>query len=272
MGSMSRIWHNWWMQLVAGLLITAIVVLPWLWIGEEDRSILPHASDDAQGLLVVFSVITLWGSWFARRIGYGRTAFTVVTAVGMILGLLGLGFQGLLAFEPGLLGGELSSASIRHLWVFGGLLLISQAWYFLATKLRLPIAVLFYATLTVGVSYWLQIIASLVAGAQSYYVYLWYAGPLLLGLILGFVGFLRIMNLLMWVFALAIQWVMPAVVESTARVIESKATGWDSIGSFWKEFTGSVLDVPWQTPLLVSLATAMLTSVVLLIVRKVRRR
>lgn len=269
---MRRIWHNWWMQLVAGLLITAIVVLPWLWIGEEDRSILPHASDDAQGLLVVFSVITLWGSWFARRIGYGRTAFTVVTAVGMILGLLGLGFQGLLAVEPGLLGGKLSSASIRHLWVFGGLLLISQAWYFLATKLRLPVAVLFYATLTVGVSYWLQIIASLVAGAQSYYVYLWYAGPLLLGLILGFVGFLRIMNLLMWVFALAIQWVMPAVVESTARVIESKATGWDSIVPFWKEFTGSVLDVPWQTPLLVSLATAMLTSVVLLIVRKVRRR
>lgn len=269
---MRRIWHNWWMQLVAGLLITAIVVLPWLWIGEEDRSILPHASDDAQGLLVVFSVITLWGSWFARSIGYGRTAFTVVASVGMILGLLGLGFQGLHALEPGLLGGELSAASIRHLWVFGGLLLISQAWYFLATKLRLPIAVLFYATLTVGVSYWLQIIASLVAGAQSYYVYLWYAGPLILGLILGFVGFLRIMNLLMWVFALAIQWAMPAVVESTARVIESKATGWDAIGSFWKEFAGSVLDVPWQTPLLVSLATAMLTSVVLLIVRKVRRR
>lgn len=272
MGSMRRIWHNWWMQLVAGLLITAIVVLPWLWIGEEDRSILPHASDDAQGLLVVFSVITLWGSWFARSIGYGRTAFTVVASVGMILGLLGLGFQGLHALEPGLLGGELSAASIRHLWVFGGLLLISQAWYFLATKLRLPIAVLFYATLTVGVSYWLQIIASLVAGAQSYYVYLWYAGPLILGLILGFVGFLRIMNLLMWVFALAIQWAMPAVVESTARVIDSKATGWDAIGSFWKEFAGSVLDVPWQTPLLVSLATAMLTSVVLLIVRKVRRR
>lgn len=269
---MRRIWHNWWMQLVAGLLITAIVVLPWLWIGEEDRSILPHASDDAQGLLVVFSVITLWGSWFARSIGYGRTAFTVVASVGMILGLLGLGFQGLHALEPGLLGGELSAASIRHLWVFGGLLLISQAWYFLATKLRLPIAVLFYATLTVGVSYWLQIIASLVAGAQSYYVYLWYAGPLILGLILGFVGFLRIMNLLMWVLALAIQWAMPAVVESTARVIESKATGWDAIGSFWKEFAGSVLDVPWQTPLLVSLATAMLTSVVLLIVRKVRRR
>ncbi|RWZ85034.1 hypothetical protein [Glutamicibacter sp. HZAU] len=269
---MRRIWHNWWMQLVAGLLITAIVVLPWLWIGEEDRSILPHASDDAQGLLVVFSVITLWGSWFARSFGYGRTAFTVVASVGMILGLLGLGFQGLHALEPGLLGGELSAASIRHLWVFGGLLLISQAWYFLATKLRLPIAVLFYATLTVGVSYWLQIIASLFAGAQSYYVYLWYAGPLILGLILGFVGFLRIMNLLMWVLALAIQWAMPAVVESTARVIESKATGWDAIGSFWKEFAGSVLDVPWQTPLLVSLATAMLTSVVLLIVRKVRRR
>ncbi|WP_286172199.1 hypothetical protein [Arthrobacter sp. JUb115] len=44
---MRRVWQNWWMQLVAGLLITAIAVLPWLWIGQEDRSILPHASDDA---------------------------------------------------------------------------------------------------------------------------------------------------------------------------------------------------------------------------------
>ncbi|MEG2577716.1 MAG: hypothetical protein RSA54_08295 [Glutamicibacter sp.] len=272
MGSMRRVWQNWWMQLVAGLLITAIAVLPWLWIGQEDRSILPHASDDAQGLLVVFSVITLWGCWFARRIGYSRTGFAIVTAVGMVLGLLGLGFQGLQAFEPGLLDGELSPASIRHLWVFGGLLLVSQAWYFLATKLRLPIAVLFYATLTVGVSYWLQIIASLVAGAQSYYVYLWYSGPLILGLILGFVGFSRVMNLLMWVFALAIQWMMPAVVESAARVIGSKTTGWKTVGSFWEQFTGSVLEIPWQAPLLVSLATAMLTSVILLIVRKVRRR
>lgn len=269
---MRRVWRNWWMQVVAGLLITAIVVLPWLWIGQEDKSILPHSSDDAQGLLVVFAVVTLWGSWFARTFGYGRTSFTVVTSVGMVLGLLGLGFQGLYALEPELFSGVISAGSTYHLWVFSGLLIISLAWYFLSVKLRLPIAVLFYATLTVGVSYWLQIVASLVAGAQSFYVYLWYSGPLILGLILGFVGFLRIMNLLMWVFALAIQWVMPAIVESIARVIESKAVGWKSLGSFWNEFTGSVLEVPWQTPLLVSLAAAMLTSVVLLIVRKVRGR
>ena len=170
---MRRVWRNWWMQVVAGLLINAIVVLPWLWIGQEDKSILPHSSDDAQGLLVVFAVVTLWGSWFARTFGYGRTSFTVVTSVGMVLGLLGLGFQGLYALEPELFSGVISAGSTYHLWVFSGLLIISLAWYFLSVKLRLPIAVLFYATLTVGVSYWLQIVASLVAGAQSFYVYLW---------------------------------------------------------------------------------------------------
>lgn len=272
MGSTKRVWQNWWMQLVAGLLIAAITVLPWLWIGYEDSSILPHASNDGLGLVVVFAMTALLGSWFARRIGRRRTGFAVVTAVGLGVGMLGLGFQGLQAIEPDLFDGKVSQGSMRHLWVFALLFAINQAWYFLSAKLRLPIAALFYATLTVAVSYWLQIIASLMAGAQSYYIYLWYAGPLLLGMILGFVGFMRAMHLVVWVLALAIQWVMPAVYESVARVVESETKGFETFPLFWKGFTSTVLDVPWQTPLLVTLATAMLTSVTLVVVRKVRRR
>lgn len=272
MVSMKRVWQNWWMQLVAGLLITAIAVLPWLWIGEEDGSILPHANGDAQGLVVIFFVIALWSSWFARRVGFSRTGFTVVTAVGVVLGLALLTFQGLYALEPQLFNAQISQPSTRHLWVCGILLIFSQVWYFLSSKLRLPVAALFYATLTVGLSYWLQTVASLIPGTDSYEQYLWYAGPLVLGLILGFVGFRKIMNLMVWVLALAIQGVMPAVVGSTVKVIQSQATGWDVGSAFWNGFSTSAVDHQWQTPGLVTLGTALLTAVTLLIARKVRRR
>ncbi|WP_349930529.1 hypothetical protein ABNP34_13200 [Glutamicibacter mishrai] len=272
MGSMRRVWQNWWMQIAGGILIAIIVVLPWLWIGEEDRSILPLASNDALGLIVVFTLTSLLGSWFVRRVGRGRTGFTVVSAVGLFLGMLGLGAQGIYATNPAAFSGKLTQASVTQLWVFGALLVLSQAWYFLSAKLRLPVATLFYATMTVSVSYWLQIIASLVAGAQSYYIYLWYAGPLVLGLILGFVGFLRASNLIFWVLALAIQWVMPAVVESAARVIQSNVGFAQGLRAFGNGFGTAIAEVAWQTPLLVSLATAMLTSVIIVILRKVRRR
>lgn len=270
--SMRRVWQNWWMQIAGGILIVVIVVMPWLWIGEEDRSILPLAGNDVLGLIVVSSLSALLGSWLVRRVGRGRTGFTVVTAVGIFLGMLGLGAQGIYATNPSAFGGKLTQASVTQLWVFGSLLVLSLAWYFLSAKLRLPVAALFYATMTVSVSYWLQIVASLIAGAQSYYVYLWYAGPLILGLILGFVGFLRAINLVFWVVALAFQWVMPAVVESSAKAIQSEAQIGPAASAFSKEFSALIVELDWQTPLIVSLATAMLTSVVIVIVRKVRRR
>lgn len=272
MGSMRRVWQNWWMQVVGGILIAVIAVMPWLWIGDEDHSILPHATNDALGLIVVFALTSLLGSWLVRRVGRGRTGFAVVTAVGLFLGMLGLGAQGIYATNPGAFSGKLTQASVTQLWVFGALLVISQTWYFLSAKLRLPVATLFFATMTVSVSYWLQIVASLIAGAQSYYIYLWYAGPLVLGLILGFVGFLRATNLIIWVVALAIQWVMPAVIEGSARVIQSEVQGSKALSAFGEEFGTSVTELAWQTPLLVSLATAMLTSVIIVIVRKARRR
>ncbi|WP_334121493.1 hypothetical protein [Glutamicibacter sp.] len=272
MGSMRRVWQNWWMQIAGGVLIAAIVVMPWLWIGEEDHSILPLGSNDALGLIVVFALTSLLGSWLVRRIGRGRTGFAVVNAVGLFLGMLALGAQGILATDPDAFSGNLSPTTTRQLWVFGGLLVIGQAWYFLSSKLPLPVATLFYATLTVSVSYWLQIVASLIAGAQSYYIYLWYTGPVVLGLILGFVGFLRAINLIFWVLALAIQWVMPAVIESSARMIQSEKTSGHALSEFGKEFASSLGEVDWQTPLIISLATAMLTSVIIVIVRKVRHR
>lgn len=269
---MKRVWQNWWMQLVGGILMAAVAVLPWLWIGEKDRSILPLASDDALGLIVVFALTALLGSWCVRRLGRGRTGFAVVTATGMFLGMVSLGAQGIYATNPTAFSGDLSQATVHQLWVFGSLLVLSQACFFLSAKLSLPVASLFYAILSVSLGYWLQIVASLISGAQSYYIYLGYAPALVLGLILGFVGFLRVSNLLFWVLSLAIAWVMPAVVDSAARAIQSESGFIQGLQRFGKNFNATVLETPWQTPLVIALATAMLTSVILLIVRKIRHR
>lgn len=273
MRSTAGVWQSWWMQLVAGLLIVAFAVLPWLWIGYEDQAILPYASNDALGLLLVFSMATLLSAFFARRVGYGGTKFAVVTDVGMVLGFIALAFQATYALEPGLFDGEISADSVRHLYFLGTLFAVFQALYYLIVKLKLIAAAPLVALIAVGFSYWLQVVASLVSGAQSYAQYLWYAGPVVLGLVLGVLGFLKAANLLIWILSLVIQWITPALFESVAAVGQGTERGVGSIlGALVSGTSDALVKQEWQIPVLVSLATAMLTSVVLLIVHTVRGR
>lgn len=273
MRATAPVWSNWWMQLVAGLLTVAVVVAPWLWIGYGDSSIFPYAADDALGILVVFALVTMVTGYLARHYGQGRTGFVILLDLGAVLGMLALVIQGVLAFEPRLFHGQISEASIRHLWVLLGVFVVSQVLYFLMSKLSLISAVPLIAVLTFSLSYWLQTVASLISWAQPYVSYLWYAGPLLLGLVLGFLGFLRAANLLIWILALAIQWVMPSVFEGVATVVES---GVGSLGKFLSalgtEIANGALQLSGQTSTLVTLATAMLASMIVLIVRKAKRR
>lgn len=266
--STARIWQNWWMLLVAGLLIMCLTVLPWLWVG-DDKAIFPHASTDALGILIVFAVATLWCGYFVRRIGKRRTSFAVVADVGLVLAVLGFTAQALYAMNPKIFAGQISSASIGHLWAVGLVFVASQVMYFLIAKLPLAPVAPIAAILTTGISLWIQVTASLISGAQSYIEYLSYAGPLVLGLVLGHLGFLKVSHLLIWVLSLAIQWVMPAVFTALAGLGRSKTS---SVTKFFDHVGSGILDTDWQWPSLVTLATAMLTSVVLLIVRKVRRR
>lgn len=268
MKSTARIWQNWWMQLVAGLLIICLTVLPWLWVG-DDKAIFPHASTDVLGILIVFAVATLWCGYFARRAGKRRTGFAVVADVGMVLALLGFTAQALYATNPKIFSAQISTASIKHLWAVGIVFVISQVMYFLIAKLPLVSAAPIIAILTTGISLWLQVAASLISGAQNYIEYLSYAGPLVLGLVLGFLGFLKVSYLLIWVLSLAIQWAMPAMFNALAGLGQAKTHG--STG-FLERVGSGILDTDWQWPSLVTLAAAMLTSVVLLIMRKVRRR
>lgn len=271
MRSTAGIWQNWWMQLVAGLLIVAFAVLPWLWIGYEDQAILPYTSNDALGLLLVFSMATLLSAFFARRVGRGGTKFAVVTDVGVVLGFIALAFQATYVLEPGLFDGYISADSVRHLYFLGTLFVVFQILYFLIVKLQLIAATPLVALIAVGISYWLQVVASLVSGAQSYTQYFWYAGPAVLGLVLGVLGFLKAANLLIWILSLVIQWITPALFESAAALGQGEERGIGNIFSTLVSGTSkAVAKLEWQGPVLVSLATAMLTSVILLIVHKAR--
>ncbi len=272
MRTSAGVWQNWWMQLVAGLLIVAVAVSPWLWIGYEDQAILPYASNDALGILVVFAMTTLLSAYLARRVGRGGTRFTVVADVGVVLGYLALAFQSLYVLEPGLFKGEISVATVHHLYFLGAVFVVFQVLYFLIAKLKLIAVAPLVALIAVGVSYWLQVIASLLVGAQTYTHYLWYAGPILLGLVLGVLGFLKAANLLIWILSLVIQWLTPAVFESVAVLGQSEERGFsNNLRTLSHDISQTMINQEWQTSVLVSLATAMLTSVIMLIVHKVRR-
>ncbi|GAA1407807.1 hypothetical protein AUR04nite_13820 [Glutamicibacter uratoxydans] len=272
MRSTARVWQNWWMQIVAGLLMTAVVVLPWLWIGKNDSAIFPHASNDMLGLLVVFSVLTLFSAYFVRRNARGAVKFAVLTDVGVALGLIGFVLQGLYAFNPKIFAGKISDASVHQLWVVGSAFVLCQILYFLLVRLPLGIVVLLTAALTTGISLWLTIVASLLGGAGEYGAYLNYAGPLVLGLALGILGFMKAVHLLMWLLALAIQWVMPAVFTALAALGSSSGRSFGSAAAgFANDVAANMDSSGWQIPTLVTLAAAMLTSVVLLIARKVRK-
>ncbi len=253
--------------------MTVVIVLPWLWIGKDDSAIFPHASNDMLGLLVVFSVLTLLSAYFVRRMGRGVTKFAVMTDLGVVLALLGFVLQGLYAFNPQIFSGKISASSEHQLWVVGSIFVVCQVLYYLIAKLPLLAAVPLVALLTTAISYWLQIIASLIGAVGEYAAYLSYAGPVVLGLVLGSLGFLRAANLLIWLLALAIQWIMPAVFTALAGLGSSKKAGFGAgLESFTDQVASNLSFSGLQGPSLATLAVAMLSSVVLLIVHKVKRR
>ncbi|WP_146112433.1 hypothetical protein [Arthrobacter sp. MYb224] len=275
MRSSRNFWSPWWAQIVAGLFVVLLAVAPWLWLwlGQRDESLLPAPDSDAAGLIIVFSLVALLGGWFARIIGRRATSFAILTDVGMMLSLLGLAAHWILGGEPNFLQGGASPETQRELWVFGTLLVISQILYFVIAKLRLSVVALLVAVLAFSVGQWMQMVATYTPADPNIYSSLTYAGPLLLGFVLGFLGFLRAWHLVLWIIALAIQWIMPAVISAVVTILENPEGSWGASLSRFGELTvAAVRQSDWIIPALVTLATAMLVSVILLIVRKVRRR
>lgn len=275
MKSVRNFWQPWWAQLIAGLLVVLISMLPWLWawLGKSESSLLPSVSHDASGLLIVFLTSSLLGGWFARVIGLGATGFSVLIDVGISLGFLGLAAQTALSREPKFFSSGPSKELATELWVLLVIFICTQVLYLLITKLSLSVVAMLVAAFGFSVGLWLQALLTYTPLDVKIHSSLTYAGPLVLGLVLGFLGFLRWWYLVVWALSLAIQWVAPALLMALATVLQSPAkTFGKSLDVLGDSTVANMAAMDWKIPLLVTLATAMLTSVVLLIVRKATGR
>lgn len=270
-----QFWSPWWAQIIAGLFIVLLAVGPWLWLwlGQREQPMLPTSKSDAAGLMIIFAIIALVGGWFTRVIGRRGTGFAILTDVGVLLALVGLVFQWIWGDAPEIFQGKPSDELQTQLWALGTVFVISQVLYFLIAKLRLSIVALLVAALVFNVGQWLQMVATYTPLEPEIYSSLVYVGALLLGLVLGFLGFLQIWHLVVWVISLAIQWVMPAVISAVVTLLENPVgTVGGSLTKFGELSRDGIGQSDWLIPSLVTLAVAMLVSVILLIVRKSKRR
>lgn len=275
MRSSRQFWSPWWAQIIAGLFIVLLAVGPWLWLwlGQREQPMLPTSMSDAAGLIIIFASIALLGGWFTRVIGRHGTSFAILTDIGVLLALVGLVFQWIWGDAPEIFQGKISDGLQTQLWALGTAFVISQVLYFLIAKLRLSIVALLVAALVFSVGRWLQMVATYTPLEPEIYSSLTYAGALVLGLVLGFLGFLQIWHLVVWVIALAIQWIMPAVISAVVTLLENPVGSvGGSLAQFGELTQGSIGQTDWLIPSLVTLAVAMLVSVILLIVRKAKRR
>ena len=270
-----QFWSPWWAQIIAGLFIVMLAVGPWLWLwlGQREQAMLPTSKNDAEGLIIVFAIIALLGGWFTRVMGRRSTSFAILTDIGVLLALVGFVFQWIWGDAPEIFQGKVSDPLQAQLWALGVVFVISQVLYFLIAKLRLSIVALLVAALVFNVGQWLQMVATYTPLEPEIYSSLIYGGALILGLVLGFLGFLQIWHLVVWVIALAIQWVMPAVISAVVMLLENPVGSvGGSLAKFGELSQGAIGQTDWLIPSLVTLAVAMLVSVTLLIVRKAKRR
>ena len=270
-----QFWSPWWAQIIAGLFIVLLAVGPWLWLwlGQREQPILPTSKNDAAGLMIIFALITLLGGWFTRVIGRRSTSFAILTDIGVLLALVGLVFQWIWGDAPEIFQGKISGELQLQLWVLGIVFATSQVLYFLIAKLQLSIVALLVAALVFNVGQWMQMVATYTPLEPEIYSSLIYVGALILGLVLGFLGFLQIWHLVVWVIALAIQWVMPAVISAVVTLLENPVGSvGGSLAKFGELSQDAIGRTDWLIPSLVTLAVAMLASVILLIIRKAKRR
>ncbi|PRB68071.1 hypothetical protein [Arthrobacter sp. MYb213] len=275
MRSSRQFWSPWWAQIIAGLFIVMLAVGPWLWLwlGQREQAMLPTSKNDAAGLIIIFAIIALLGGWFTRVMGRRSTSFAILTDIGVLLALVGLVFQWIWGDAPEIFQGKVSDPLQAQLWALGVVFVISQVLYFLIAKLRLSIVALLVAALVFNVGQWLQMVATYTPLEPEIYSSLIYGGALILGLVLGFLGFLQIWHLVVWVIALAIQWVMPAVISAVVTLLENPVGSvGGSLAKFGELSQDAIGQTDWLIPSLVTLAVAMLVSVTLLIVRKAKRR
>ncbi|WP_418907469.1 hypothetical protein [Glutamicibacter endophyticus] len=248
---------------------------PW-WLTQgtaEQFQSWPHAVSAPLALLGTMGMALLLVAVLARTVGDGVLRFTVVVDVVFCLGVLALTFGALLGASSKALASPLPVLSVVQLWTVGVCLLLGQLALWSIARGTMISLVLAVAVLGFAPSYWAAAMGTVLHAPVKVQGYLELAGPLCLGIALGVLGFLHVANLAIWAVALLIQWLMPGVLGATLWVLRGATEHQDvGIAQLWKTGAQLVRDQEPLWPAVTTLAVAMLLSVMLLIVGKVKAR
>lgn len=279
MSSFRRLLGVWWVQLLLGITATGVGLAPWLFSGavvapkraglEHDViSLLPHAGAQPILFFSMLSVAVLCAGFILRWATGASVRLSILGGLGVLVALIAAGYQSWTVMEPASM--PQSPALRAHLIATCTGILIALLCYWLLRRCSMTICALVVAVLSLGPGLWLR--QWLEAGQMT--EYLPFAGPLILGCVLGCVGFLSTGALLIWCAALALQWLVPGLLN-VAGDAAGRAMAGEAVlppAEVWATLCDNAVQMHWLYASLATLAMAMLLSVVLLVARRFRRR
>lgn len=265
----------WWFQWVVGLAVVGLSLLPWLTGGSEIRaenlgvparipSLLPHAVLQPAYLLSLLFFSSLPAGFIARTLGRRGLKISLMLGTGLLCGWLGAAYQSWTVLAP---YEALDAATRVHLWfvVVGGIAALLIYW--VLARLDLAWVSICLALVSFAPGIWL---AALFHASRNQEL-AGFAGPIALGVVLGFLGFARVRSLLLWCAALLLQWLVPAVLPAMEAGLREhgQSKGWAAL---WNLTMQEALQMRQVYFGLATLAAAMLVSVSLLVIRRARGR
>ncbi|WP_431710278.1 hypothetical protein [Glutamicibacter uratoxydans] len=265
----------WWVQWSLGLALTLFALLPWLsgdnliQLGAAGElsptpSLLPHAAYQSSDLWVAQGMCALLGGFFVRALSGRNLRFLLLVLIGSACGWLGAGYHSLTVLNSFAAGRDTLP---RHLLVFGLGLVCLLLLFWIIARLQMCWVALSLALLSFVPGFWLDQLWDEV----PWQLPIQHLGPLLLGIVLGVLGFERIVALAFWIAALVIQWLAPVflnLLSAQLATVDATLTG----TRLWEVFSAHALEPQWITASIITLAGAMILSVLLVLLRRIRHR
>lgn len=265
----------WWVQWATGVIAAAIALLPWLIGGSSlelnpdgqaasTASLLPHAALQSDTLWATLGLCALLAGFIARSLGQGKAKFCILLGLGSMMAWAAAGYQSWTVMAP---LAETAGWVRLHLLSLTVGVLLSLILYWVIARMRLSWVALAVAMLSFTPGMWLDLLVpSLPLEIRADYL-----GPVMLGLVLGALGFSSARSLLIWCAALVMQWILPALLAPVRQILQSPE---ETLGSaqLWDLLAGHAFQFEWIMLSITTLTVAMLVSMVLLVVRRVRAR